>query len=179
MAAELTAKQRAFVDGILDPECPTLAEAYRRAYDTSGMSPKVVRNEASTLRGHPGVTMALEDAQRALERQRARNRMNQARAVMDRLWAETDAPDATSASRISALRLIGLESGLFVERQRLEVSEPMPASEADTMAEIEALLSGEYSENAQSFDTARIVSEVSPEVTADPPEGDRPDPPKS
>jgi hypothetical protein len=87
--------------------------------------------------------MAVERGQRALERHRARNRLNQARAVMDGLWAETTAQDATSASRIQAYRLIGLESGLFTERQRIEVAEPMPESESDILAEIENLFQDE------------------------------------
>jgi len=143
MADRLTKKQQAFVDAVLDPECGTLVEAYKRAYETDSMAPKVIRNEASALRAHPGITMAVERGQRALERHRARNKLNQARAVMDGLWAETTADDATSASRIQAYRLIGLESGLFTERQRIEVAEPMPESEAEIMAEIENLFQDE------------------------------------
>lgn len=143
MAVELTKKQKAFVEAVLDPDCGTLVEAYKRAYDTGSMTPKVIRNESSTLRAHPGITMAVERGQQALERHRARNRLNQARAVMDGLWAETTAMDATSASRIQAYRLIGLESGLFTERQRIEVAEPMPESESDIMAEIESLFQDE------------------------------------
>ena len=103
MAERLTKKQQAFVDAVLDPECGTLVEAYKRAYDTASMAPKVIRNEASTLRAHPGITMAVERGQRALERHRARN----------------------------------------TERQRIEVAEPMPESEAEIMAEIESLFQDE------------------------------------
>ena len=141
MAAELTDKQRAFVEGVLDPNVKTLAEAYRSAYETGGMSPKVIRNEAAVLRAHHGVTMAVERAQAVLERQRARDRVSRARAVLDRLEREIDATDATPTSRIAALRLLGIQEGLFSERSVVELAEPMPQSEADTLAEIEALMS--------------------------------------
>jgi hypothetical protein len=139
---ELTGKQRAFVDAILDPEIRSYADAYRAVYSTASMSPKVVRNEASKLRAHPGVTMALDAARSRVERERARDGVAERQAIRRRLWAEVDDQDTPSASRVQALRLLGLASGtgMFSESQRIEVSEPMPASEAETMAEIEALL---------------------------------------
>lgn len=141
----LTGKQSAFVDALLDPEMRSYADAYRAVYSCEAMSPKAIRNEASKLRAHPGVTMALDAARSRVERERARDGVAERQAIRRRLWSEVDDPDTPSASRVQALRLLGLASGtgMFSESQRIEVSEPMPASEAETMAEIEALLRGE------------------------------------
>ena len=138
----LTGKQRAFVDALLDPSMRSYADAYRAVYSTANMSPKVVRNEASKLRAHPGITMALDAARERVERERARDGVAERQAIRRRLWTEVDDPDTPSASRVQALRLLGLASGtgMFSESQRIEVSEPLPTSEAETMAEIEALL---------------------------------------
>ena len=138
----LTQKQDAFVQAVLDPEIRSYADAYRAVYVTEGMSPKVIGNAASKLRAHRGVTMALDAARDRVERERARDGVAERQAIRRRLWAEVDSEDTPSASRVQALRLLGLASGtgMFSESQRIELTEPMPATEAETMAEIEALL---------------------------------------
>ena len=141
----LTQKQQGFVDGLLDPAIRTYADAYRAAYETGAMSPRVIRDEASKLRAHPGVAQALDRARDRVERERARDGVAERQAIRRRLWAEVDSEDTPSASRVQALRLLGLASGtgMFSESSKVELSEPMPSSEAEVMAEIEALLRGD------------------------------------
>lgn len=138
MARELTKKQQSFVTGLLDPDVKTYSDAYRHAYNCDGMSPRTIRVEASKLQAHPLVTSALDKAREKAERVRARTKIAERQAVHRRLWAEVDAEETPATARIAALRLLGLEAGMFSER--VEVAEKMPKSDAETMAEIEEIL---------------------------------------
>jgi hypothetical protein len=142
VARDLTRKQQKFVTELQRPENRSYSDAYRASYDCDAMSPKAIRNEASKLRHHPGVTMALDAARERIEVEKRRDGVAERRAIRNRLWSEVDDPDTPAAARIQALRLLGLASGtgMFSETQRVEVSEPMPASEAEVIAEIEDLL---------------------------------------
>lgn len=138
MLRELTKKQRGFVDALLDPDIKSYSDAYRRAYDCGRMSAKAIRVEASKLHSHPGVTNALDRAREKADRERARTKIAERQAVHRKLWGEVDNPDTPSTSRVAALRLLGLEAGMFSER--VELAEKMPKSDADTLAEIEEIL---------------------------------------
>lgn len=138
MAKELTKKQQSFVTALLDPDIKTYSDAYRLAYNCGSMSPRSIRIEASKLHAHPGVGSALDIAKEKADRVRARTKIAERQAVHRKLWAEVDAEDTPSTARIAALRLLGLEAGMFSER--VEVAEKMPKTDAETMAEIEDLL---------------------------------------
>jgi len=138
MAKELTKKQQSFVTALLDPDVKSYSEAYRVAYDCERMSPKAIRIEASRLHSHPLVTTALDKAKLKADRERARNKIAERQAVHRKLWGEVDNPDTPSTAKIAALRLLGLEAGMFSER--VEVAEKMPKSDAETIAEIEEIL---------------------------------------
>ena len=139
----LTKRQRKFVEELLNPLNRTYVEAYRKAYNPAPESlPKTVRDNASRLRAHSGVVAALEAARVRMERERARDALATRRAVTTALWNEVDTDDSNSSSRVAALRLLGLDAGMFAERQRIEVSEPLPESEADILAAIEETLRG-------------------------------------
>lgn len=142
VANELTKKQQGFVTALLDPEVKSYSEAYRVAYACENMSPRAIRIEASKLHAHPKVTSALDKAKDKADRERARNKIAERQAVHRRLWAEVDGEETPSTARIAALRLLGLEAGMFSER--IEVGETLPKTDAETMAEIEEIL-GELS----------------------------------
>jgi len=138
---KLTARQEKFVEELMNPQNRSYVSAYRKAYDPAPDSlPKTVRDNASRLRNHSGVVAALEVARARLERERARDAVATRRAVTNALWSEIDSDDSNSSSRVAALRLLGLDAGMFVERQRVEVSEPLPDSEAELLAELESRL---------------------------------------
>jgi 2-hydroxychromene-2-carboxylate isomerase len=138
MAKVLTKKQQAFVTSLLDPDVKSYSAAYRNAYDCDKMSPRAIRIEASRLHSHPLVTTALDRAADKADRERARTKIAERQAVHRKLWAEVENLDTPSSSRVAALRLLGLEAGMFSEK--LEVSEPLPKSDAETLAEIEEIL---------------------------------------
>ena len=140
-----TGKQEAFARAVVEPDpetgkSRTLADAYRSAYDTDGMTPKSVREEASKLRSHPKVAPMVEREQARVERLRARDAANVRRGILSRLDSIADDPGQPGSARVAALRLAGLEAGMFRERSQVEVAGVLPKSESDTLAEIEAVL---------------------------------------
>ena len=139
---KLTAKQQAFVEAILNPDengkARTLADAYREAYDAEGMSPRVIRNRASELRAHGGITVAIEKGMAKREREFARDAGNRRRGILSRLDAIADDSENPAASRVAALKLLGeAEGGMFTHRVETTVSNATPETEADTLAELE------------------------------------------
>ena len=138
MARDLTKKQQGFVTALCDPDVKSYSEAYRTAYDCGNMSQKAIRIEASRLHAHPGVSAALDKAKEKADRERARTKIAERQAVHRRLWAEVDGEETPPTARIAALRLLGLEAGMFSER--IEVAEKRPKTDAETLAEIEEIL---------------------------------------
>ena len=138
----LTDKQKNFVKALIDPECRSYSDAYKLSYDTTNMNEHTIRTEASKLRNHPDITAAMEKEIERAERLRVRDSIAVRKAVTNRLWAEVDSPDTPSASRIQALKLIGVEAGMFTEKKDVSVNEgPMPKSRAEMLEEISDLLS--------------------------------------
>ena len=136
---KLTPRQRGFVEALLNG-AETLTAAYRSSYNVQKMSSEAVRVEASRLQSHPKVSLALEEGRAVQERMKLRDGANKRRGVIMRLDAIADDPDTPAASRVAALRLIGIESGMFKERSSLEVSGPAPETEAETLIELEEIL---------------------------------------
>ena len=140
----LTGKQQAFARAVVEPDPETgkarsLTADYRLAYDTKGCSPKTIRIEASRLRASPDIALAVDAENARVERLRARDEGNRARSVLSRL--DNIADTASDNVKVQALRLLGLECGLFRERQSLEITPgQLPATEASTVAELEATL---------------------------------------
>ena len=135
---QLSIKQKLFADKILDGKNSTLADVYRDVYQTKNMSPRTVRNEASNLYRHPGVTAYIERARERVEADRARRAVGEREAVRTRLWSEAEEADRSS-DRLTALRLLGQAAGMFAER--IEVAEvSAEQSDAEVLAELEATL---------------------------------------
>jgi len=136
---ELTAKQRLFVQELLGG-AETITAAYRASYTADKMTPEAVRVEASRLHKHPKVSLALDEGRAAQERQMLRDGANRRRGVIFRLDAIADDEEAPAASRVAALRLVGVELGMFKERTAVEVNGPAPNTVSETLIELEATL---------------------------------------
>ena len=137
----LTELQRRFALRVLEGKSPTLVHAYREVYDCSGESVKQRKaqsNEASRLWKHPGIILFSDEFRKKAEAQRVRREVGERERVRERLWKEADDADR-SGDRISALRLLGQEAGMFTER--IEVKElGDDLTDAEVLAEIEMAL---------------------------------------
>ena len=137
----LTARQKKFADRVLDGSSPTLVHAYRAVYDCKGdtvKQKKAQANEASRLWKHPGIVSYGEVFRKKAEAQRVRREVGERTRITERLWQEANDSERSS-DRISALRLLGLEAGMFTER--IEVKESNDElTDAEVLAEIEIAL---------------------------------------
>ena len=110
----LTAKQTKFINEV--SEGSSQSSAYRKAYDTSRMTPKTVWEESSRLRKHPKVSARIVELQAEKE---ARQRV-QALSREDRILNELEdiAFGSTNAmARLRALELLGKTVGLFKPKE--------------------------------------------------------------
>jgi hypothetical protein len=110
----LTAKQTKFVNEV--SEGSSQSSAYRKAYDTSRMTPKTVWEESSRLRKHPKVSARIVELEAEKE---ARQRV-QALSREDRILNELEdiAFGSTNAmARLRALELLGKTVGLFKPKE--------------------------------------------------------------
>lgn len=136
----LTQRQRTFADTVMGGETKTLVEAYRRVYDTNGVTPmqkKAEGNEASRLWRHPGIKAYVDRARSQIEVQRARRAVGEREAIRAKLWREAEGDRASD--RLVALKMLGQEAGMFTDR--IEVADAnAELSDAEVIAEIEAAL---------------------------------------
>ncbi len=138
---ELTARQRKFADRVLDGSSPTLVHAYRAVYDCKGDTAKQKKaqaNEASRLWKHPGIVSYGEEFRKRAQAQRVRREVGERTRITEKLWQEANDSDRAS-DRISALRLLGLEAGMFTERVEVKDSND-ELTDAEVLAEIEIAL---------------------------------------
>ena len=130
----LTMKQEQFAAAIVEGK--THADAYRQAYDASGMKDGTVWSEAARLMRRPHVTARVEELRAKAEAVRQGLLISREEAILARL--EHEALTAkTDAARIRALELLGRHVGLFAERIEVEQVE---RSAADLEAAIKARL---------------------------------------
>ncbi len=137
----LTARQKKFADRVLDGSSPTLVHAYRAVYDCKGdtvKQKKAQANEASRLWKHPGIVRYGEEFRKRAQAQRVRREIGERTRITERLWREADDSERSS-DRISALRLLGLEAGMFTERVEVKESND-ELTDAEVLAEIEIAL---------------------------------------
>ena len=110
----LTAKQTKFINEV--SEGSSQSSAYRKAYDTSRMTPKTVWEESSRLRKHPKVAARIVELEAEKE---ARQRV-QALSREDRILNELEdiAFGSTNAmARLRALELLGKTVDLFKPKE--------------------------------------------------------------
>lgn len=132
----LTAKQEQFVAGI--EQGLSLSDAYRAAYDTSGMSQKVVWQEASKLMAHRKVTDRLKQISDEKAQQLRMLAASDAAAAVEvfrkmMLTADTD------ASKIRAAELLAKASGVFTDK--VEVTDKTDRSVSELEQSIKERLS--------------------------------------
>jgi hypothetical protein len=153
---KLTPKQEAFILAYL--ETGNASEAYRRAYNASGMNAATVNREAHSLLEHPKVAPRIRELQNHVTNQAVEQVALSRAWVLDRLMRhaqvclgevplrlkmrkahsadvvelETHQPDASAANR--ALELLGRELNLFTEKK--EVGKP---GDFDQMADEELI----------------------------------------
>lgn len=113
----LTDKQSKFCDGV--EAGLSLSDSYRAAYDTSGMSPKSVHEEACRLMSHPKITARLMEISREKEAQRRMLTASDAAAAVEtfRVMMTTA---KTEAVRVRAAELLAKAAGLFVEKVEID-----------------------------------------------------------
>ena len=151
-SGELTELQRRFALRVLEGVSPTLVDSYRNVYRCKGDSPKQKKaqaNEASRLWKHPGVRSFSEEFRKKAEANRVRREVGVRERVRQRLWSEADAADRAS-DRLTALRLLGQEAGMFTERVEVrEASDEL--TDAEVLAEIEIALRNAIDVSASSL----------------------------
>ena len=110
----LTAKQMKFVEEI--GKGGSQSNAYRKAYDTSKMAPKMIWEEASRLRRHPKVAARIVE----LEAEKEARRRMQALSREDRVLQELEKiafGDGPAFGKLKALELLGKHVGLFKPKE--------------------------------------------------------------
>lgn len=113
----LTDKQSKFCDGV--ESGLSLSDSYRAAYNTSGMSPKCVHEEACKLMAHPKITQRLTQISREKEAQRRMLTASDAAAAVE-TFRIMMATAKTEAVRVRAAELLAKAAGLFVEKVEID-----------------------------------------------------------
>ena len=126
---KLTAKQTAFVEALLSGM--TQVDAYRAAYDVSGMSDNAQHVEASKLCQNPKISLRLAEAAKA---SREKMEISTARLTEMALEAYEVARENSNASHMtSAVLAIGKLNGLIVERSERKVENVRPVTSREEM----------------------------------------------
>ena len=110
----LTAKQTKFINEV--SEGSSQSSAYRKAYDTSRMTPKTVWEESSRLRKHPKVSariVELEAEKEARQRVQALSREDKILNELEEIAFGSD----NAMARLRALELLGKTVGLFKPKE--------------------------------------------------------------
>lgn len=132
--AKLTAKQRKFAEGLVLGGL-SKADAYRQAYNWRGASEKALRNNASKLAKHDGVSMAV----RAIDAERTARLWENKDAFRNWIMKGiTDTANNTESdiTRLKALELAGRTryASVFEEPQANEANAALSGAMVDTLA---------------------------------------------
>lgn len=135
----LTTQMEAFAQAIA-AGAKSQADAYRQAYDTQGMKPETVQNEASKLMARPAIA-ARVNALVAEKQALALHDAKETRRLVEReLLARISDPKMPPAVQLRALELLGKTVAMFTDR--IEDAPPGAEQGADAVAEaLEARLS--------------------------------------
>lgn len=126
---KLTAKQTAFVEALLSGM--TQVDAYRAAYDVSGMSDNAQHVEASKLCQNPKISLCLAEAAKA---SREKMEISTARLTEMALEAYEVAKTNGNASHMTgAVLAIGKLNGLIIDRQERKVENVRPVTSREEM----------------------------------------------
>ena len=139
MGRKPTARQQAFADGVVSGKHRAMADVYREVYSSRG-SRETVKNAASKLWKTPTVQAAAEAARKRLEADRSRRYAGDRDAVRRRLWSIADDTGARDSDVIAACKLLGAESGMWLER--VEATTISTTTDAELVEEIREALTG-------------------------------------
>ena len=137
---KMTGKQRAFARALAlgdeHGKPMSISDCYRECYQTENMSDAVIRNEASKLASHRGVTMMVERLRRENERSALAQSVGDRERVLEALrsWMLTAEP--SDSAKITAAKLLGETQGMFRQHQTVETVR----SSDDLLAELDSLL---------------------------------------
>ena len=137
---KLTGKQRAFARALAmgdeHGKPMSISDCYRECYQTENMSDAVIRNEASKLASHRGVTMMVERLRREKERNAQAQAVGDRERVLEALrsWMLTAEP--SDSAKITAAKLLGETQGMFKQHQTVETVR----SSDELLAELDAML---------------------------------------
>ncbi len=141
--AELTIKQRQFVDEIIKGKLGSYKEAYASVYDVTlnkdGSIPKWVEVEASKLVANPKIAISIQRAIAKKEQSAVASSLRTRNYVIDQLYKESKRSDSDSA-RIRALELLGKSVSLFSDVVETKEARSSDEVEADIEERIQALL---------------------------------------
>ena len=141
--AELTIKQRQFVDEIIKGKLGSYKEAYAKVYDVTlnkdGSIPKWVEVEASKLVANPKIAISIQRAIAKKEQSAVASSLRTRNYVIDQLYKESKESDSDSA-RIRALELLGKSVSLFSDVVETKEARSSEEVEADIEERIQALL---------------------------------------
>ena len=141
--AELTIKQRQFVDEIIKGKLGSYKEAYASVYDVTlnkdGSIPKWVEVEASKLVANPKIAISIQRAIAKKEQSAVASSLRTRNYVIDQLYKESKESDSDSA-RIRALELLGKSVALFSDVVETKEARSSEEVEADIEERIQALL---------------------------------------
>lgn len=163
----LTPKQRKYVQGVASGL--SLADAYRQAYDATGMADRSIRVESAKLSQHPSVAQAL------MRIREQRERANQVLTVSDRdmvlrnlrQWTRGDGEPPTSA-QLRAAELLGKACGLY--KDVVETRTERPA--ADILGDIERRLNAMQASESVAGEASRVNGPDDGEQASDSDAGD-------
>jgi hypothetical protein len=137
---KMTGKQRAFARALAlgdeHGKPMSISDCYRECYQTENMSDAVIRNEASKLASHRGVTMMVERLRRENERSALAQAVGDRERVLEALrsWMLTAEP--SDSAKITAAKLLGETQGMFKQHQTVETVR----SSDELLAELDSLL---------------------------------------
>ena len=137
---KMTGKQRAFARALAlgdeHGKPMSISDCYRECYQTENMSDAVIRNEASKLASHRGVTMMVERLRRENERSALAQAVGDRERVLEALrsWILTAEP--SDSAKITAAKLLGETQGMFKQHQTVETVR----SSDELLAELDSLL---------------------------------------
>ena len=141
--ADLTIKQRAFVDGIIKGKLGSFKEVYADVYDVTltkqGKIPKWVEVEASRLMANPKVSLSITKGFERRETNAVASTTRTKSYVLEQLMKESKEAESDS-SRIRALELIGKTVNLFSDTLEIKESRTSDDIEHEIENKIEALL---------------------------------------
>ena len=133
-------RQRAFAEVVVAGEKRTLVDAYESVYGSGGARRTRV-NRASKLWRSTYCQTVAEGARRRLDAERRRKLAGERDAVRNRLWGIADASEARDSDRLTALRMLGSQTGVEMFSEAHTITQgPQTGTDAELISELEILL---------------------------------------